>query len=189
MARTLPPHCRLNDKSPDDWSWEENGRELIVVLTAADNLSSGGQMIFQFVVIPKNYKDYNADEPNDLRFGIQHDCRVTFVLDSKIRWRWSNQYFVISSKKDYKACYGNIQKIDTKKFQIDVKYNEDCNYISDAVQKFNLNVDFWQGQDSQYNDLWVPLTIDPDVPNPKPGNFQAVSGPICMVIAGSTSAD
>jgi hypothetical protein len=175
--RVKPPHQPLNSQAPTHWDGAK--RVLEVMLTYAPHPKAPKMMVFQFVVTPIDYPEYTAD-PEYLNFGISDDCTLRFTLDPKISWRWSKDYWVISSKKDYRRLYGDVKKIGDHSFEVKAKY--DANGSLGTLHHFNLNVDYGQGPDR-----WLPMTIDPDVGNPRPPGMVGVTGPIVIVPSGEVS--
>jgi hypothetical protein len=177
--RRKPPHEPLSSDCPA--GWRGGDRVLEVMLTYAALPHDPATMVFQFVVKPINYPDYKAD-PAYLDFGISADCTIRFTLDEKVNWRWSHDYWVISAKEDYRRLYGDVQKISDRSFEFKAKYDEGGN--DTTMHHFNLNIDYGQGAKR-----WLPITIDPDVGNPRPHQLNMVDGPILIVPSGEVSEE
>lgn len=84
------------------------------------------------------------------------------TLDPNKKWRWSQQYYVISAKDNYNGIYSDVNIDSDTQFHFFAKYNRNNVHHAKSVHKFNLNIDYEQGSD------WLPITIDPDVGNPRP---------------------
>jgi hypothetical protein len=180
MARKIPPHVELGDKN-DPPGWKGEDRQMTVLLTYRPVTGHPGQVQFIFKVTADfPYKD----PPGDLEFEIQQDCTILFKLDEKLNSRWSRKYFFITGKDRYRHLYGDVDHIDDWTFSIKAKYDEGGN--PSAKQSFNLNIDYGQFQDASGNWSYVPITIDPDVGNPRPPGLRPdVSGPLIVPFTGS----
>lgn len=161
MTRKLPPHFELatlagvNLPAPTP--------EIVAELTYELDPQDGKTVLFKFNVNYINHTNIPATLP-PMSFVILQDCKVTIRLDQNIKWRRSQQYHQISAKEDYGDLYGNVQAVNEHEFFFFAKHNSPES--QSKVQRFNLNIDYKQG------DRWLPITIDPDVGNPRPPNTQ-----------------
>lgn len=179
MARKIPPHLPLDSEIPHGWDGKD--RQLNVTLTYERSTEDSSTMIFKYIVEPKHYDEY-LHSSDDLQFGISDDCTINFLLAEHIKWRWSKKYFTITSKKNYKKLYGDVKIINAKLFSIKSMYNR--NIIDDIVHSFNLNIDYYQGDGK-----WLPITIDPDIGNPKPNLVVGQSGSFKSVPSGNVEEE
>ncbi len=181
MARKLPQHLELGDKN-DPVGWNGGTDRMFITLTYAPVPRDPEQLRFYFEVAANfPYKTPGGD----LKFEIQRDCTVEFILADKLDSQWSAIYFMITGKGQYKHLYGDVNLLDKKRFSVKAKFNQNGNPID--KQSFNLNIDYGQGQDASGTPLTVPITIDPDVGNPRPPQMRdnAVL-PILVPILGSS---
>ena len=180
MTRTIPQHHGFNTKAPPGWDGGKN--TMTVRLTYKPVAGFPDQVRFIFEVSA----NFPYSEPaNDLGFEIQRDCTIIFSLDPKLNSRWSRQYYFITGKRNYSSLYGDTQLIDDMNFSVKAKYNASGNH--NDRQQINLNIDYGQSHDDQGHWSFVPITIDPDVGNPRPGNGVLIDGPIEAVVIGSVS--
>ncbi|MEN9854930.1 MAG: hypothetical protein RLZZ157_56 [Pseudomonadota bacterium] len=159
MTRKLPPHFEL--ATLQGFDLPAPAPEIIAELTYELDPQDGKTVLFKFNVNYVNHTDIPATLP-PMSFVILQDCKVTICLDRNIKWRWSQQYHQISAKEAYGDLYGNVQHVDDYEFCFLAKHNSPLS--PSKVQRFNLNIDYQQG------DRWLPITIDPDVGNPRPPN-------------------
>tara|TARA_R110000796_G_scaffold8843_30_gene29324 strand:+ start:6318 stop:6803 length:486 start_codon:yes stop_codon:yes gene_type:complete len=132
------------------------------MLTYEPESPGSEHILFRFEVTPVNHPAMPSGLP-PLSFLILEDCKVTMLLDPKKKWRWSSQYFVISGKDNYRSVYGDVNIVSDREFYFFAKHNKKNQHHHLDTHSFNLNIDYQQG-----NNKWLPITIDPDVGNPKP---------------------
>jgi hypothetical protein len=180
MPRKIPPHVELGDKN-DPPGWNGGSDEMIVMLTYRPVPGHPDQVQFVFDV-SANFP-YKAPAA-DLQFEIQRDCKIIFKLDSKLNSRWSKQYYFITGKDRYRHLYGDVDYIDDRTFSVKAKYHTGGG--PGDSQSFNLNIDYGQLQDAQGKWSYVPITIDPDVGNPRPPGLRPeISGSITVPLIGT----
>ncbi|OYU51951.1 MAG: hypothetical protein CFE27_08775 [Alphaproteobacteria bacterium PA1] len=158
MTKKLPPHFQLANL--EDFDLTDPKPEIVVELTYELDPKDGKTVQFKFKVDYLNHPDVPESLP-PMSFVVLQDCKITVRLDSTIKWRWSRRYFEISSKADYGALYGGLHSKDDHEFYFFARENS-SEYHKSTVQSFNLNLEYQQG------DRWLPITIDPDVGNPRP---------------------
>lgn len=175
MPRKEPTHVALGDKNSPP-GWKGGTDEMQVMLTYEQVLGHAQQLQFLFVVSA----NFQYKEPaGDLCFEIQRDCTILFEIDKKLNSRWSEQYYFITGKSSYKHLYGCIEHIDERTFKIKAKY--DASGPHDGRQSFNLNIDYGQIEHSGGKWSYIPITIDPDVGNPRPpGLRHNINGTVTM---------
>lgn len=180
MARTIPQHHGFNSSAPPGWDGGDNKMFVKLSFKPVDDFPN---QIFFFFEVSANFP--YSEPADDLGFEIQRDCTIIFMLDPNLQSRWSRQYYFITGKRNYSALYGDAEFIDDFNFSIKAKFNA-AGTNSDR-QQINLNIDYGQSHDGQGGWKYVPITIDPDVGNPRPGGGNLISGPIEKLVVGSVS--
>lgn len=180
MPRKIPPHMPLGG-SGEPSGWNGGNDKMTVLLTYKAVPGHPDQIQFLFDVSA----NFPYREPaGDLQFEIQRDCTVIFELDKKLNSRWSKQYYFITGKRGYRHLYGDVSYIDDLKFSVKAKLNTGGGPAD--RQSFNLNIDYGQVEDAQGNWSYVPITIDPDVGNPRPpGDRIEITGSIVIPLVGT----
>ena len=180
MSRKLPPHEPLGGQHEPP-GWNGGTDEMMVMLTYRNVAGFPDQIQFVFEVCAT----FPYKEPDgDLQFEIQKDCTIRFILDPRLNSRWSQQYYFITGKKTYKHLYGDVTYVDERTFTVKAKYNVDG--PQNDRQSFNLNIDYGQIKDAAGKWIYVPITIDPDVGNPRPPNSRPnIMGSKTIVAVGT----
>lgn len=179
MARIIPVHHRLNSGPPPHWAGGNDKMYVHLTYVQVPNFPDQIRFIFK-VTASFPYKEPS----NDLGFEIQRDCTIIFELDQKLNSKWSSQYYFITGKEDHSHLYGDPTFIDNLHFSVKAKYNS-TGQDTDR-QQINLNIDYGQLQQTSGRWSYVPITIDPDVGNPRPpGLRNDVTGPIKVLVIGA----
>lgn len=184
MPRKIPPHMPLGGKNePLGWN---GGPDVLTVMLSYQPVAGFPDQI-QFVF--KVSANFPYKEPaGDLQFEIQKDCTIRFELDPKLNSRWSEQYYFITGKKTYKHLYGDVEYVDERTFTVKAKYNS-AGPNGDR-QSFNLNIDYGQVKGTNGKWSYVPITIDPDVGNPRPtGGGSNLVGTKTITLVGTVDDD
>jgi hypothetical protein len=180
MARKIPPHESLGGQQ-EPAGWNGGADEMTVTLNYKNSAEFPDQIQFVFEVDTT----FPYKEPEgDLQFEIQRDCTIRFILHPKLNSRWSKQYYFITGKKPYRHLYGDVALVDERTFTVKAKYNT-AGAHNDR-QSFNLNIDYGQVKAADGKWSYLPITIDPDVGNPRPpGVGLDIAGPKTIALIGT----
>jgi hypothetical protein len=105
---------------------------------------------------------------------IDSDCVIELTLIDK-NWKWSNKFQAITTKKPRSSIYKSLRYIDKRGAEVEWTPNMTDEYRSirfyallqsgpSIGHGFCLNVDY-----AMLGAQWLPVTIDPDIINPRPG--------------------
>jgi hypothetical protein len=175
MTRRVPSHEYLSNFSPPEW---RGGDRRLHVGLDYEYEATTGSLSFKSTVRPENF-GHHPDQPdandNGVMCYITADCTVIVTLSVK-PWRLSQRNAVITTKDYFRQYYGNIIVRDEKTFSFEAKLNENEYEGSPAsLHSFNINVEF--AQPKAGIKPWIPVSIDPDIRNPKQQNG-LVAGPL-----------
>lgn len=157
MIKKVPPHVQLPVIVPP--RLPDPKPEIIAELTYEINPLNPKQALFKFNVEYRHHKPIVMPSL-PLSFLIFRDCKVTLKLNKSIGWRWSEDYFEITTKANYGTLYGNLTRVDDHVIHFIATYNSTSEHPNE--QKINLNIDYLQAK------RWLPITIDPAIGNPRP---------------------
>ena len=170
--REKPPHCIIADGNPT--SGAVNPKWTVDVELVA-RVDVGVPIRFEFWATYTNTVGKKSGPyPHYFYCCVPDDCQMNFSIhsDSKKRVRWSKDFFAITSKYDYSKFYGNIVFNQTSQ-TVELKALARPSGYDGGPDKFNLNIELYQGQvedpsgNGSTKEAWLPMTLDPDVINPK----------------------
>jgi hypothetical protein len=103
---------------------------------------------------------------------VPEDCTITVNIDPSIHdnaplLRMSSEFDVITLKKtkaDADSFYDGWDE-NQRVFRAKGRPDTAGNPVKDG---FNLNIELYQGKDANGIAAWLPITLDPDIINPKP---------------------
>ena len=127
---------------------------------------------------------YESPRDTDLSIDIDKPKKVHITLvqpEDVFAWRWSTQFQAITRKRDpaTRRHYKNLRYVEPNGSETPWMSGMSGNYetITFVAKKgkhspeahgFSMNVDF---KVPGNNDKWLPVTIDPDIINPKVPNL------------------
>ena len=161
MTKKVPPHVKLPVIVPP--RLPDPTPEIIAELTYEINPLNPKQALFKFNVEYRHHKPI-VKPPIPLSFMIFQDCKVTLKLSESIDWRWSQDYFEVTTKANYGTLYGNLTRVDDHVIHFIATFNSSSEHPGE--QKINLNIDYLQAKKR-----WLPITIDPAIGNPRPPSY------------------
>jgi hypothetical protein len=154
---------KVGDKTPAGFSatplevtctleFEQNGNSidfsLVENVPAGDGLSG---------VIVENGGEYHL--------AITQDTILTIVLSKHVAWRWHQEQAAITTKKDNSSVYAVVGGFDDPITDSVVLHCKSRGGTTEKIDGFSFSVDLKQSKGS-----YLPVTIDPDIRNPPPGN-------------------
>ncbi len=176
-TKTLVPQNEIPVSDPP--GWKEEGRIITSTLSCKINADVKSETIPFLFVLTNVYKGFNTDDTQDgtysegMNISVCADCTITFRIDATIekfkdRIRFSEKYTALTAKgnlRDWPDYYGGW---DEKNQSLKVRERPEFPGKEPERDGFNLNIDIYQGTDEKGNAIWLPVTLDPDVINPKP---------------------
>lgn len=177
---------RLDDDDPKDYTKVTEIRR--VLNYKIDTLS--GDVIFWWDKDGSGSTELPVDE---LNLDIMADSEVHIRLSDDHKWHWSQNFDAITLKKEDKKYYGtleyempngNYEEWDgqsaktwkTKRIKFRAALNEDN--TGQNTHGFSLNIDLVLP-----GGKILPITLDPDIQNPKPNFVEPEGDPIPGVLS------
>ncbi len=134
---------------------------------------------------------YLSPKDTDLSIDIEESrtIRITLIQPREgFAWRWSTQFRAITRKRDpaNRRHYKNLRYVAADGIETPWMNDLEGNYTTvmfhakkgshdPEAHGFSMNVDF---KVPGTHDTWLPVTIDPDIINPKPGPGFALVQPL-----------
>ncbi len=169
-TRSKPPHETIQRKNPDHWN--SSSKDVINITIECNTANNPNIPILFYYDIEYYVNGQISKDKSNLFFDINSDCRVNMQIGDSCKkfLRWSKTYYPITGKKRYRRYFGGV------------KFDKNSKTLSFAVKKrnaslkvfrFNLNFELFQGigensETLQKEKIWLPITLDPDVINPRP---------------------
>jgi hypothetical protein len=160
---TTPPHNIIPEKSFPIDIFKTTEAKIIVKMVYRPSSSGFGQFLFD-VKYEGFERDYKPELSTDLGFSIPADCTVYITFEDREIWKWSTEYYAITTKKDLRKKF--------RKYNLD-ESNETVSFQAKRDNRppkkdyFSVNVEILQ-QDA--GEKWLPVSIDPWVLNPRPAD-------------------
>ena len=142
------------------------------------NLDSGSLGFYIEINTPFAIKE--DDLYDKLNFAIDKNYLVTLILDVSLDWQWSLKYDAVTMKSKNKN-YGELRYLDGAvwKTKSQIKPGSQITKVrfaarmsndsSNSRHSFSLNIDLMQKNSvPEQRKLRLPITIDPDIINPRP---------------------
>ena len=124
---------------------------------------------------------------DELNLDVYDDTLFYLRLSTQREWYWSRDFDAVTTKKDNKRYYGQIEyqlqdgswtewdgnapkPWNSKKIRFLASKNEDG---GETVHQFSLNIDLILTGGRR-----LPISLDPDIQNPKPVVLEPSGGPV-----------
>jgi hypothetical protein len=158
MSYIKPPHHTIPGNGPPNFSkvWDIDVTCYII---------PGAADVPVQVFFVKIYRSgaHVEHQMSDFIAAIPGDAEITLKLANFGRTcRWSEQFLAVTAKDDYSSHIGGIRKIGNAiVFKVKARSGPEFHHY------LNLNVELNVGT-AGGTPVWKPITIDPDVINPRP---------------------
>jgi hypothetical protein len=160
-------------------AFEQNGRSIDFIFI--ENIPAGGTASG----VIREAVDASGAGTGEYYLAVTNDTILTIALASNLDWRWAQNQTAVTTKADNSSRYAVIGGFDDP---IGNSITLHCKARGGNVPKtdsFSLSVDLKQSRGS-----FLPITIDPDIRNPPPGeNMVPAIGPGGGTLKVMLSAD
>jgi hypothetical protein len=174
----------LSIGSPTDW---DSGSPVVSLkldfLTRKKNNKSW--LIFKYTINPINQL------VEGLSLAVIKNCCIIVELANDKHWRWSNVYQGITTKCDHADLYFDLQYSEDgnnwsnwvngisgnyRFVKIKAKQKQDIPENTSELHGFSFNIELLIPEDAGDREYWLPITLDPDIINPKDPAVALVDG-------------
>ncbi len=170
-----PPHNEIDERKKN--KWDGQGKYIISTLYWEVNANVNGDKIPLIFRLQNTYVGFG--KPIDgVYFGgmdihVPADCNIIVnidmsLFDGKPLFRLSDSFDVITAKHNELDAPDYYDGWDEDQRMFRAKARTAVSGKPTVKDGFNLNVDIYQGLDDKKSPVWLPVTLDPDVINPKP---------------------
>jgi hypothetical protein len=169
-----PPHFEIDSRSNN--KWDGAGRKIECSLYCRVNCDQNGESIPLYFAMENTYSGFsgkiNGTYANCQSIDVPEDCTITVNVEPSLYngtplLRMSPGFDVITLKKNATDADAYYDGWDEKQCVFRAK-GRPATTGNPTRDGFNLNVELYQGKDSDGVAAWLPITLDPDIINPKP---------------------
>jgi hypothetical protein len=157
-------------------NWNGANRKIECQLRCLENAEVGGAVIPLLFYIENRYTGFDSISDGsvkqfDRKIPFDQDCVIEFDVAAlsdggTLAFRTSNKFFFVTQKARHSDGTYRLYSTDNGSMRHTLYAKAKRGRV--VEHGVNFNVEMFQGRDEAGGDIWLPMTLDPEIINPRP---------------------